>query len=216
MLLCGMSGSGKSYLEKQILTKLALAEPNAEIYFADYKQDDSFAHLRDCPRYYPYRTALQALEIVHDRLLARQSGENPRRDPVTLVWDEYVAQIFSAVCEDKKAAAVVMSKVSEILMLGRSLGPIRLVISCQRPDAIVLPAAARLNFGYIVICGGAVRSIYEMLIPDFIDEVKGRRFGLGEGVAVFQNSELRFIKVGTVVNVQRMEKICIEALGGTP
>ncbi len=34
ILLCGMSGSGKSYLESQILAKLLLAEPDGEIYFA--------------------------------------------------------------------------------------------------------------------------------------------------------------------------------------
>lgn len=130
LLLCGMSGSGKSYLENQILAKLALAEPDGKIHFADYKQDDSFSHLRRCPRYYGYRDTLQALDVVHGRLLVRQSGEDTSRNPVTLVWDEYMAQALSLISEDKKSAAVVMGKVSEILMLGRSLA-VRLVISCQ-------------------------------------------------------------------------------------
>lgn len=214
MLFCGMSGSGKSYLENSVLCKLALAELGGEIFFADYKQEDSFSYLRGCLRYYPYKATLQALDIVHNRLLARQSGEDTSRNPVTLVWDEYMAQMLSLISEDKKAAAVAMGKVSEILMLGRSLGPIRLIISCQRPDALALPAYGRLNAGCIIILGGAVRSIYEMLIPDFMESVKGRRFGRGEGVAVFQGSELNFIKVGMVGNVHRMENICIEALGG--
>ena len=65
--------------------------------------------------------------------------------------------------------------------------------------------------GIIRILGGAVRSIYEMLIPD---EVKGRQFGRGEGVAVFQGSELYYIKVGLTKDAQRMEQTCIQALGG--
>ncbi len=195
ILLCGMSGSGKSYLEQQILCKLALAEPEGEIYFADYKQDDSFAYLRGCPRYYSYKSTLEALDIVHGRLLARQSGVDTRRNPVTLIWDEYMAQALSLISEDKKAAAVVMNKVSEILMLGRSLGPVRIVISCQRPDALAFPAGSRLNIGSIVVLGGAVRSIYEMLLPDFMDGVKGRQFQRGEGVSVFQNSEAVFTSV---------------------
>lgn len=214
ILLCGMSGSGKSYLENQILAKLALAEPDGEIYFADYKQDDSFEHLRGCPRYYGYRDTLKALEIVHERLLSRQSGEDNSRNPVTLVWDEYMAQILALISEDKKAAAVAMGKVSEILMLGRSLGPIRLVISCQRPDALAFPAGSRLNYGIVVVLGAAVRSIYEMLLPDFMDEVKGRQFGRGEGVVLLQGSELHYIKVPMVRDVSRMEQICIKALGG--
>lgn len=213
ILLCGMSGSGKSYLENQILAKMALAEPDGEIYFADYKQDDSFAYLRGCPRYYGYKDTLQALDIVHNRLLARQSGSDPSRNPITIFWDEYMAQIL-AMSADKKAAAMVMGRVSEALMLGRSLGPVRITISCQRPDALAFPAGSRLNYGVVVVLGAAVRSIYEMLLPDFIDEIKGRQFGRGEGVALLQGSELHFIKIPMVRNVERMEQICIKALGG--
>lgn len=213
ILLCGMSGSGKSYLENQILAKLALAEPDGEIYFADYKQDDSFAYLRGCPRYYGYKDTLQALDVVHGRLLARQSGEDTSRNPVTLIWDEYMAQALSLISEDKRAAAVIMGKVSEILLLGRSLS-VRITISCQRPDAIAFPAGSRLNLGIIGILGGAVRSIYEMLIPDFMEEVKGRQLGRGEGAVLLQNSELHFIKVGAVSNPHRIEEISIQALGG--
>ena len=212
ILLCGMSGSGKSYLENQILAKLALAEPDGEIYFADYKQEDSFAYLRGCPRYYPYKDTLKALDIVYGRLLARQSGEDASRNPVALVFDEYTAQVLS-MSSDKKAAAVVMNKVSEILMLGRSLS-VRISISCQRPDALAFPAGSRLNYGVVVVLGAVVRSTYEMLLPDHMEQVKGRQFGRGEGVALLQGSELHFIKVGAVSNPRRMEEICIRALGG--
>lgn len=215
ILLCGMSGSGKSYLENQIMSKVALAEPDGEVFFGDYKQDDAFAYLRGCPRYYGYKNTLQALDIVHGRLLARQSEDNTsRRNPVTLVWDEYMAQLLALINEDKKAAAVIMGKVSEILMLGRSLS-IRLVISCQRPDALAFPAGSRTNVGVFAVLGTAPSSTYEMTgISDFMDEFKGRRFGRGEGVALFQGSELHFIKVGAVKDTRRMQEICIKALGG--
>lgn len=214
ILLCGMSGSGKSYLENQILAILTLAEPHGELYFGDYKQDYSFFHLRQSPRYYPYKETLKALEIVHSRLLARQSGEDTSRNPVTLIWDEYMANVLALISEDKKAAAVVMGKVSEILMLGRSLGPVRISISCQRPDALAFPAGSRLNYGVVVVVGAAVRSIYEMLLPDHMEQVKGRQFSRGEGVVLLQGSELHYIKVPMVRDVGRMELICIKALGG--
>lgn len=213
ILLCGMSGAGKSFHEQQIMCKLALAEPDSDILLADYKGEDALAHLRSCPRYYTYKDTLKALEIVHGRLLARQSGEDASRNPVTLVWDEYMAQMLALISEDKKAAAVVMGKVSEILMLGRSLS-VRLIISCQRPDALAFPAGSRLNYGVVVVLGAAVRSIYEMLLADHIERTKGRQFGRGEGVALLQGSELHFIKVGAVRNPRRMEEICIKALGG--
>lgn len=212
-ILSGMSGGGKSFLEFQILARLGQGEPDGEFYFADYKQDDSFSCLRECPRYYKYKDTLQALDIVYRRLQAHQSGEDTSRNPVTLIWDEYMAQVLSLISEDKKAANTVMGKVSEILMLGRSLGPIRLITSCQRPDALAFPAGSRQNYGCAIIVGSYIRSIYEMLMPDFIDEIKERKFERGEGAVLLQGSELRFIKVPMVRNEERMRQICIRALG---
>lgn len=50
-----------------------------------------------------------------------------------------------------------MHKVSEIMMLGRSLA-VRLVIACQRPDATAFPTGSRLNFGVIIIVGASLES----------------------------------------------------------
>lgn len=215
-LLCGMSGSGKSYLEHQLLGRLIQAERarEGEYFFSDYKGDDTFSYLQGCPRYFTYKSTLQALNAVHTRLLARQSGEDATRTPVTLIWDEYMAQALNLISEDKKAAAVVMGKVSEILLLGRSLS-VRLVVACQRPDALAFPAGSRLNYGVVVVLGAAVRSIYEMLLPDHMEQVKGRQFNRGEGVVLLQGAELRFIKVPMIGDEQKMRQICMEALGGS-
>jgi len=211
MILCGMSGSGKSYGEQKYIAKMEIAQPDGESWFADYKGDDSFSYLRNCSRYRSYKRTLEALDAVYSRLNARLSGEDETRNPVTLIWDEYMANILSLTNEDKKAAAVVMNKVSEILLMGRSMS-VRLVTSMQRPDAIAFPAGSRLNYGVVVILGAAVRSIYEMLMPDFVKEVEGRQFKRGEGVALLQGSELHFIKVPTVRDEDKMRELCINAL----
>lgn len=71
-LICGMSGSGKSYLTNQYLARICLHGGNKSVvYLADFKQYDSFAHLRKCPRYYPYGKTIEALEIVYDILHKR-------------------------------------------------------------------------------------------------------------------------------------------------
>ncbi len=55
--------------------------------------------LHGCPRYYGYKDTLQVLDIVHGRLLARQSGEDTSRNSVALVWDEYIAQAADFISE---------------------------------------------------------------------------------------------------------------------
>lgn len=210
MLLCGMSGSGKSYAEQMYLAKLALAQPQGTIYFADYKGDDCFAYLRGCTRYFSYKNTLDALEAVYERLNNRLSS-NTDRQPVTLVWDEYMANILALTNEDKRAALVILNKISEILLMGRSMS-IRYICSLQRPDAVAFPVGSRLNYGIVIILGAAVRSIYEMLMPDHMEKVKGRKFGRGEGVALLQGSELHFIKIPAVRDHEHMKKLCVQIL----
>ena len=211
ILICGMSGSGKSYFQTQLFARLAKADLSGEFYFADYKAEDAFEHLRDCPRYFSYGDTLHALETVYARLNARLSGEDDTRNPVTLIWDEYIANILALHNEDKKLAAVVMNQVSEILLMGRSKS-VRLIVSCQRPDAVAFPVGSRLNYGVVVVLGAAVRSIYEMLMPDHMDRIKGREFGQGEGAVLLQGSHLHFIKVPQTKDVEGLQGVCRGAL----
>ncbi|MDF2988296.1 MAG: FtsK/SpoIIIE family protein [Eubacterium sp.] len=212
-ILCGMSGSGKSYAANILFAKICNAsDSQGKVYFADFKQDDQFSYLQECPRYYSYNSSIEALEIVYDILHKRQSGEDKSRNPVTLIWDEYMANILAIQSIDKKKADEVMRKVSEILMLGRSLA-VRLVISCQRPDASAFPSGSRLNYGIVLIVGAPIKSIYEMLIPkEYIDTIGDREFGVGEGVVLLQGSRLGFIKIPMVRDIEKMKQICIEAL----
>lgn len=215
MLIAGLSGSGKSYLEQAVVAKLALQEKQGEFYLGDYKGEDDFSYLRECPRYFDYTRTLEALDMVHSQLMARQSGEDTSRSPITLIWDEYMAQMLALLSTDKKAASATMAKVAEILMLGRSKA-VRIVTACQRPDALAFPAGSRLNYGVIIVLGSAAKSTYEMLLPDFLDDVKDRRFSRGEGVVVMQGAELHFLKVPEIRDMERVREICKKALGNSP
>jgi hypothetical protein len=94
VLICGLSGGGKSYAENTYIAKIAMVQPEGEFYFADYKGEDAFQYLRGCLRYFSYKRTLEALDIVYARLNARLSGEDKTRYPITLIWDEYMANIL--------------------------------------------------------------------------------------------------------------------------
>lgn len=219
-LICGMSGSGKSCLTVLEFARIIVIERQcnensqlpAQYYFADFKMDDQFSCFRECPHYYPYDQTLIALEQVHSILHKRQSGEDKTRFPVTLIWDEYMANILALESLDKKKADNIKRKTAEILMLGRSLS-VRLIASMQRGDATAFTSGSRLNFGVIMIVGAPIRSIYEMLIPkEYIECIGDRHFGVGEGVVLLQGSQLRFIKVPMVRNLDAMQQLCVDAL----
>jgi len=60
--------------------------------------------------------------------------------------------------------------------------------------------------------GAAVRSIYEMLMPDHLDKIKGREFGQGEGAVLLQGSHLHFIKVPQTKDTEGLQAVCRGAL----
>lgn len=212
-LICGMSGSGKSYLTTQYLARISLhGGENSKVYLADFKGEEKFIFLRECPRYYPYNETINALEEVYEIMHKRQCGEDRSKNLVVLVWDEYMSNMLALLGTEKKKAEAVMRKVSEILMLGRSLA-IRLVIACQRPDSVSFPTGSRLNFGVIIIVGTALESIYSMLMPkELIEKVGNREFHTGEGIMLWQGAELRFIKVPVIRDEEKMKAICVDAL----
>ena len=77
-LICGMSGSGKSYLTNQYFARICLhGGDDSVVYFADFKQDDSFVHLRKCPRYYPYDKTIEALDEVYE--IMQKYTDHPRK-----------------------------------------------------------------------------------------------------------------------------------------
>ena len=90
-LVIGVSGAGKSYFELSLLAKISKYQPDSEIFFCDYKGDDSFSFLRTCDRYYSYHNVLDGLQTVYEILQRRMSGEEASRKQVTLIFDEYVS-----------------------------------------------------------------------------------------------------------------------------
>lgn len=102
-LICGMSGSGKSYLMNQYFARMCLhGGVGSKVYFADFKQDDSFTYLRECPRYYPYDKTVDALDEVYEIMHKRQCGEDTSRNYITLVWNEYMTNILALLGSEKK------------------------------------------------------------------------------------------------------------------
>lgn len=212
--LTGMSGSAKSFCALALIAKLVEADPNAEIFLADYKGDDVFAFLRKCNQYFFYKDTTNALDIVHKRMRQRMSGKEIMENQITLVWDEYVSNILALHAEDSKFAKKVMNQISEILFLGRSLG-IRLITTCQRPDAVAFPAGSRLNYGIVIILGAPIKSTYEMLLPsrEYIQPLENRKFNRGEGVLLLQGLKQYIIKVPIIRDIKKVQRLCKKGLG---
>ena len=47
---------------------------------------------------------------------------------------------------------------------------------------------------------------------EYIEKIGERKFKIGEGIVLLQGSQLHFIKVPVIRNIEKMQNICIEAL----
>ena len=209
LLIVGGSGSGKTYALQEILARLALAEPEGMFYFCDYKGDKSFKYLRKTARYFSYKQTFEILKKVHELANKRFSGEDTSTEQITLIIDEYLSFVSSF--SVKKEKEDVLRMIAEILQMGRSMG-VRLVVCTQTAYASAFPEGVRVNFDYIMVLGSFHKATYDMLFGEYDSKIKNKKFNQGEGTALINRNELRFIKVPTVSDFNRLKDICIRAL----
>lgn len=157
MLLCGPTGSGKTYALKSMLSNARWTAPDARLWLCDFKNDD-FKFAEGAPRYYGFKACADGLNDFYKAFEARQSGADTSRGFRALVFDEWGAYLSTL---DKKQAEAEKAKLSTLLMLGRSFN-VHVIISQQRADAEYF-AKARDNFGAILGMGELSKEAKEML-----------------------------------------------------
>ena len=209
LLIIGGNGSGKSYALQVIFARLVLAEPEGKFFFCDYKGDSAFRYLRELNGYRSYKSTLEALEYVFDCMNKRFSGEDKSTKQLTLILDEY--QSFVASFSEKAKRDEVLKMISEIMTMGREKS-IRLIICTQTAFAKSFPDGIRVNFDYIMILGAFYKTSYDMMFGEYDANIKNKKFNQGEGTVLVNGNELRFIKISSVANMDRMKEICKSGL----
>ena len=172
ILLCGSTGSGKTYALKYILKQLAIS--NSLIYLCDYKGID-FIAMQECGRYYKHQNVSEGVNTVFDLLQNRM--ENPTLDNQAcfLVFDEWSGFLASV---PKKQQEEFKQKLASILMLGRGVG-IFLLLAMQRCDTTNFLSGARDNFGVALGLGRLSKESARMLFSDEADLIEPKPRGHG-------------------------------------
>lgn len=190
MLIAGGTGGGKTYF---ILTLIeALLKTEAKLYVLDPKNADLADLVTVMPDvYYKKEDMLACIDQFYDNMVARseemkqmpnyKTGENYAYlglPPHFLVFDEYVA--FMELLGSKENT-VVLSKLKQIVMLGRQAG-FFLILACQRPDAKYLGDGIRDQFNFRVALGRMSELGYGMMFGSdvqkqfFLKQIKGRGY----------------------------------------
>ncbi|MFU0789110.1 MAG: FtsK/SpoIIIE domain-containing protein [Virgibacillus proomii] len=189
MLIAGGTGGGKSYF---ILTLIeALLKTDAKLYILDPKNADLADLSAVMPDvYYKQENMTACIDQFYEDMMRRneemknmpnyKTGENyaylglPAR---FLIFDEYTSFMEMIGKESVK----VMSKLKQVVMLGRQSG-FFLILACQRPDAKYLGDGIRDNFNFRVALGRMSELGYGMVFGSdvqkqfFLKPIKGRGY----------------------------------------
>lgn len=188
MLIAGGTGGGKTYFILTLINSIASTDSN--IYILDPKNSDLADLSRVLPNvHYKKEAMIECLNNFYDdmmlrnELMKRMQGYKTGKNyaylgmPANfLIFDEYVAFMDSL----GKQSSEVMSKLKQIVMLGRQSGYF-LILACQRPDAKYLGDGIRDQFNIRIALGRMSELGYTMMFGEtnkdfFQKKIRGRGY----------------------------------------
>ncbi|WP_040984048.1 FtsK/SpoIIIE domain-containing protein [Oceanobacillus jeddahense] len=208
MLIAGGTGGGKSYFILALIE--ALLKTDAKLYILDPKNADLADLSVVMPDvYYKQEDMTACIDQFYEDMMIRneemktmpnyKTGENyaylglPAR---FLIFDEYTSFMEMIGKESTK----VMSKLKQVVMLGRQSG-FFLILACQRPDAKYLGDGIRDNFNFRVALGRMSELGYGMVFGSdvqkqfFLKPIKGRGY-VDKGDSVISEFYTPFVPKG--------------------
>lgn len=199
MAIQGVTGTGKTYLVKQILARIGLYLPTSEITVCDFKGDESYTFLDNCERYHRFEACVEGFSTFYDSFIKRQSRVDTSRTLHLMVFDEWASFLNFL---DRKQADEYRKKLGSILMQGRTYRQI-VVFSQQRLSADDFPKV-RDNFNNVITLGNPTKEVIGMFYSDFWDQIQNDR-GIGTGYMLTNGTDFRKIVVPTVTNIEKMD-----------
>lgn len=229
MLIAGGTGGGKTYFILTLIKSIISTDSN--IYILDPKNSDLADLSVVLPNvHYKKDAMIECLNnfynemMLRNELMKRMQGYKTGKNyaylgmPANfLIFDEYVAFMDSL----GKQSSEVMSKLKQIVMLGRQSGYF-LILACQRPDAKYLGDGIRDQFNIRIALGRMSELGYTMMFGEtnkdfFQKKIKGRGY-IDVGTSVISEfytplvpKEYDFLeKIGKVYN-SRLEASAIRS-----
>ena len=210
-LICGSTGSGKSYavygLILQLLSKTFPNGESAHLYFADPKMSGLFTLGRtiapeqtgctireiDALTESFYSAMMERREFMLDKL-AEKGIDCDYTDfglpPYILILEEYSSFASLLTTADKGTRDRVNALIKNFVQMGRQLGFFMWIIM-QKSDATTLPTDVRTNLPFKVVLGNATDTTYLTAFELSEKEIPKQRFDTGEGLYSINGSPLR-------------------------
>lgn len=195
-IICGMTGSGKTYQMYNLLLQFLNKVVPYELYFADPK-GSSLAVIGSA--IIAERTATEMNHIItllEDFVQQMHKRKSELKDllkdkidadysdfglsPSIFVFDEYASFVSILASEDKKTRDKVKSLIYEVILQGRQLG-FFMLLTMQKSDATLIDTALRDNIPLKIVLGNSEQQTYVTTFGTGVD-IPNRHYQIGEGV----------------------------------
>lgn len=208
-LICGSTGSGKSYALKWLLRNLVTTE-KVKLTFLNFKNSSDLKFMKGKIDYYTVNDCLKGFDDYYNQFKETQKKAEEYNGILhILIFDEYPAFLSYLSTIDKKKFAEIQTKMSELLMLARSYG-FGVWIVMQRPDAKWLPDGARDNIHTIISVGNLSKEGKQMLFSGY--DLEDIEFSVGEGMVRRDAVGLKYVKYPRILDTAALEREILENL----
>jgi hypothetical protein len=206
IMTIGGTGSGKTYLNKLIIAKIALEDESAEVFVLDFKADD-YSFGKGTKRLYEFDKCLEGLTDFYQILANRQLSVDLSRTFRLMVIEE-LGSILSHY--DKKQADSIKAMIATIILMGRSFN-IHVLVSTQRPDASYFASGVRDSIGAIIALGNLSKEGKSMLFKDYEDKMVPVS-SLGAGYMLINGVDFKSVQVPNIKDTKEMERLIYNLL----
>lgn len=202
-LICGNSGSGKSYFVLYLLRNLLQClGDKVTLWFCDFKSSEDFSFLADYVRYYAGADCKRGLEEFYAEFEAVKSGSVKDEKIRLLFFDEWAGFQVWETSRDKKQSELHKQMLLEVLLMGRSM-KCGVTVIMQRNDAAYIQG--REQFFVTVVFGKMSAEMKRMVMGT--EELEQKEIYLpGEGIIKSDSKGTAFLKVPQLRDLNQVKQ----------
>ena len=202
-LICGSSGSGKSYLTLMLLRNILIEYGcDIKLWILDFKNSNDYACCKDYSHYYTGADCEKGLENFYEEYQKVKDGTIQDSTIRLLVFDEWAGFQIWETQQNKKQAEKYKGYLLEILLMGRSM-LCGVWVIMQRNDAKFIEG--REQFFVTIALGKMSRELKQMVMQGEDLEQK-QIYAKGEGTIRMDSARTRFLKVPRLKSVGRVQQ----------
>lgn len=208
-LICGNSGSGKSYFVLYLLRNLLQSlGDRIVLWFCDFKSSEDFSFLSEYARYYAGAGCKRGLEEFYGEFEAVKNG-SVKDDKIRLLFfDEWAGFQVWETSRDKKQAELYKQMLLEVLLMGRSMR-CGVTVIMQRNDAAYIQGREQF---FVTVAFGKMSVEMKRMVMGGEELEQKSVYQPGEGIIKSDSEGTRFLKVPQLRDPETVKQQILDAL----